>query len=48
MIQWSDGRTALQREVGPNDKALPTLTTKVPSVPGHYILELDMVEEGIT
>jgi hypothetical protein len=30
------------------DEVKLTLTTRVPSVPGKYVLELDLVQEGVT
>jgi acyl-CoA synthetase (AMP-forming)/AMP-acid ligase II/thioesterase domain-containing protein/acyl carrier protein len=47
MLVWSDGRTALKRRLGPGERAYMTLDVVAPHEPGDYLLEVDLVEEGI-
>jgi SAM-dependent methyltransferase len=42
-----DGRASLPRDVKPLDEIELDLTVTVPKAPGDYILELDIVQEGI-
>jgi hypothetical protein len=42
-----DGRTFLTHEVQPGQEIELALTVYTPSTPGDYILELDMVQEGV-
>jgi SAM-dependent methyltransferase len=42
-----DGRAELPRTVGPDDDVELSLTVHAPARPGVYILELDMVLEGV-
>jgi len=48
LITNTDARTRLERDLWPEDTAQIPLTIKAPVTPGEYILELDMVEEGVT
>ncbi|HEX7177497.1 MAG TPA: hypothetical protein VF240_19720 [Pyrinomonadaceae bacterium] len=43
-----DGRTALPRDLGSGDEAELTLNVIAPKAPGEYVLEIDMVHEGVT
>jgi SAM-dependent methyltransferase len=43
-----DGRQDLPRDLEPGEEIELALTVTVPSTPGNYILELDMVQEGVT
>lgn len=42
-----DGRSALPRDLAPNGVTELLLRIAAPSQPGEYILELDMVQEGV-
>jgi SAM-dependent methyltransferase len=48
MISLDDGRTPLGRQVDPGERLLVELTVTAPERPGRYILEVDVVEEGVT
>jgi len=41
-----DSRESLLRDLGPNEMEVINLDIKVPSTPGDYIIEIDMVQEG--
>ena len=43
-----DGRQALPRDLWPGEEAVVPLKVKAPDAPGDYILEIDMVQEGVT
>lgn len=43
-----DGRMILSRDLGPGEEVELRLPINAPGRPGEYILELDMVEEGVT
>lgn len=47
MLVWSDGRAALERRLEPGGRAYMTLDVVAPHEPGNYLLEVDLVEEGI-
>jgi acyl-CoA synthetase (AMP-forming)/AMP-acid ligase II/acyl carrier protein len=47
MSIWSDGRTALEREIQPGGRAYMTLDITAPPRAGDYLLEVDLVEEGV-
>ncbi len=47
MVIWSDGRTPLKRRLEPGELADMTLDIVAPHEPGSYLLEVDLVEEGI-
>ena len=47
MLTWSDGRTALDRVIAPGEHWEARLRVRAPSRPGRYLLEFDMVEEGV-
>jgi len=47
VLIWGDGRTLLKSPVSPNDKARLNLHVRAPSEPGEYLLEIDLVEEGV-
>jgi hypothetical protein len=44
---WSDGRAPLKRRLEPGRRAFMTLEVVAPSQPGAYVLEIDLVHEGI-
>jgi len=48
MICGSDGRVALLQDLHPNADVVLSLSVKAPNAVGEYILELDLVEEGVT
>lgn len=43
-----DGRAALLRNLKPGDEAELALVVNAPKTPGQYILELDMLQEGVS
>lgn len=43
-----DGRTALAAELPPGGEALLQLPVTAPKEPGDYVLEIDMIHEGVT
>jgi hypothetical protein len=45
---WGDGRTPLSQLVGPGQVAELQLSIRAPSEAGVYLLEIDLVEEGVT
>jgi hypothetical protein len=47
MIRLDDGRTTLPNRVEPGETIELTLEVTAPSCPGLYLLELDLVQEGI-
>jgi SAM-dependent methyltransferase len=47
MVVLDDGRTTLPQRIEPGGEATIDLLVAAPTAPGSYILELDMVEEGI-
>jgi len=48
VVQWLDGRTPLSHDVAPHSLVKLDLTVNVPKKTGRWILDLDLVEEGIT
>ncbi|AOW99810.1 hypothetical protein BJP34_10410 [Moorena producens PAL-8-15-08-1] len=46
--QWSDGRVDLGSDLPPDSEIELFLEVTTPMAEGHYCLELDLVEEGIT
>lgn len=47
VVTWADGRTPLDRKVPPGGNHKTRIKIVAPSRPGRYLLELDMVEEGV-
>jgi hypothetical protein len=47
MIVLDDGRTPLGRALLPKEEVALGVTVRAPERPGRYILEVDLVEEGI-
>ena len=43
-----DGRSNLPRDLWPGEEAVVPLKIKAPDRPGAYLLEIDMVQEGVT
>jgi hypothetical protein len=43
-----DGRTSLPADLRPGEEVELTLAVTAPSAPGDYVLEIDMVHEGVT
>jgi hypothetical protein len=43
-----DGRTALPADLGPGQQVELQLPVTAPRAPGDYVLELDMIHEGVT
>jgi hypothetical protein len=48
MLIWSDGRTALNQPILPGGTTTLDLQVRAPHDPGEYLLEIDLVEEGVT
>jgi hypothetical protein len=48
LVNNLDGRNNLPRDLWPGEEAVATLKIKAPDRPGDYILEIDMVQEGVT
>jgi SAM-dependent methyltransferase len=48
MVVQDDGRASLPQTLGPNDRCRIGLEVRAPAHPGNYLLELDVVHEGIT
>jgi hypothetical protein len=46
-LVWDDGREPLPFDVPPNAQVQMTVTVTAPASPGNYVLELDMVQEGV-
>ncbi|MEX0868468.1 MAG: hypothetical protein WD011_02240, partial [Nitriliruptoraceae bacterium] len=47
ILIWGDGRTPLPASVPPGATATLKLQVRAPSDPGEYLLEIDLVEEGL-
>jgi len=47
LLQLDDGRAPLSRDVQPGDEVEVELTVTAPVEPGEYLLELDLVQEGV-
>jgi hypothetical protein len=43
-----DGRSALFRDLNPGEQTELELVVNAPKMPGTYILELDMLQEGVS
>jgi hypothetical protein len=43
-----DGRTQLPRDILPGEEAALTLHLNAPNAPGDYLIELDMLQEGVS
>jgi hypothetical protein len=48
LLVWADGRTPLHECVPPGRTIALDLRVRAPTVPGEYLLEIDLVEEGVT
>jgi hypothetical protein len=48
LLVWADGRTPLHKLVPPKGRIALYLQVCAPSVAGEYLLEIDLVEEGVT
>ncbi len=46
-VRVDDGRTQFRNDIHPGDEVELTLTVAAPRTPGAYLLELDMVQEGV-
>lgn len=46
-VVWDDGRQALPFDVPPNAQVQMAVTVTAPPTPGKYVVELDMVQEGV-
>ena len=47
LVDNTDGKAGLPRDLWPGDEAEITLAVTAPADPGEYILEIDLVQEGI-
>lgn len=47
LLVRDDGRSRLPHDVGPGDEAELALEARAPAEPGDYVLELDLVQEGV-
>jgi 4-amino-4-deoxy-L-arabinose transferase-like glycosyltransferase len=47
-VTHDDGRGALPRDLAPGDEAEITFTVNAPHRPGDYLLEIDMLQEGVS
>lgn len=48
LVDNLDGRTTLPRDLWPGESVELPLTVKAPAAPGEYLLEIDLVQEGVT
>jgi hypothetical protein len=48
MLQLDDGRGTLPDDLGPGAEVTLPLEITAPAKPGSYVLELDMVQEGVS
>jgi len=48
VVNELDSRVMLPRDLGPGDEAEFTLNITAPQAPGDYVLEVDLVHEGVT
>ncbi|HBB87953.1 MAG TPA: hypothetical protein DC047_10090 [Blastocatellia bacterium] len=48
VVNEMDSRTVLSHDVKPGEETEIELTVTAPNVPGEYLLEIDMVHEGVT
>jgi hypothetical protein len=48
LLVWADGRTSLHEPVPPGGIMALDLQVRAPSDAGDYLLEIDLVEEGVT
>jgi SAM-dependent methyltransferase len=48
IIALDDGRTPLGRSLGPGEEVALEIIATAPDLPGRYLLEVDLVEEGVT
>ena len=47
ILVWDDERIGLPENLNPKGDVRLTLTTRAPSDPGKYVLEVDLVQEGV-
>jgi hypothetical protein len=47
LVNNLDGRTSLPKDLWPGESVIVPLTIKAPPVPGNYVLEIDLVQEGV-
>jgi hypothetical protein len=45
---WADGRAYLSQDLAPGQLGVCALPIRAPAAPGQYLIEFDMVEEGVT
>jgi hypothetical protein len=48
LVNNLDGRTTLPRDLWPGETIELPLTVRAPTEPGDYLLEIDLVQEGVT
>lgn len=47
VVEFDDGRSVVEQDVLPGEEVRLDLTVQAPGHPGAYVLELDMVQEGV-
>ncbi|HEU4593565.1 MAG TPA: hypothetical protein VFS10_00250 [Pyrinomonadaceae bacterium] len=47
MLDDMDGRTAMLRDLAPGEESAMALVVNAPETPGEYVLEIDLVHEGV-
>lgn len=48
VVAGDDGRGALPRDLGPGEEAEITFAVNAPRLPGDYLLEIDVLQEGVS
>ena len=48
LVSNMDARSTLPRDLWPGERTEVQLTITAPTTPGNYILEIDLVQEGVT
>ncbi|HWE37872.1 MAG TPA: methyltransferase domain-containing protein [Isosphaeraceae bacterium] len=47
VVAYDDGRAALPRDLGPGEEVEVTLLVIPPATPGRYVLEIDLLQDGV-
>ncbi len=47
-VRWNDGRTDIPHDVAPGSSVEMQVPVAAPDEPGHYVLELDLVQEAVS
>jgi hypothetical protein len=48
LVSLDDTREPLPRDVDPGEDVVLTLRARAPELPGRHLLEVDMVQEGVS